>query len=118
MPEIEQMEHGREEITPDYHGAFAATLLSLYKDPKVSKKRKRHIQSEMRQSAIAVYESSEEAADTETLWCPVAKDLSPKRTIVAANLVPYSLSNGVAEYLFGNGPEARMNTPDNCLMIC
>lgn len=71
----------------------------------------------MRQSAIAVFEPGKEAAEAETLWCPIVKGFFPKRTIVAAHLVPYSLSKGVTKYLFGNGAEARMNTPDNFLMI-
>ncbi|MCJ1263052.1 hypothetical protein MMC22_002922 [Lobaria immixta] len=93
----------REKPDAGYHYPYYGTLLSLYKDPKVSKKRKGHTQSEMRQSAIAVFEPGKEAAEAETPWCPIVKDFFPKRTIVAAHLVPYSLSKGVTKYLFGNG---------------
>lgn len=115
--DIEQKEPGYELLTPDYSGAFASTLLSLYKDPSTSRKRKGYMQSELRRMAIAIYEPSKGAATSDTFWCPIAKDYFPKTTVVAAHIVPYSLSKGIAEYLFGNGSEARMNTPDNRLMI-
>lgn len=114
---FQREKQGLEKLTPDYTGAFSATLLSLYKDPNISRKRKGHMPSNLRRTAIEVYDSRQGARDTKTLWCPIIKEYAPQEDVIAAHIVPYSLNRGIAEYLFGHGSGVRMDTPDNCLMI-
>lgn len=114
---LQREKQGLEKLTPDYSGAFFTTLLSLYKDPNISRKRKGHLQPNLRRAAIEVYDSRQGAEHTKTLWCPIIKEYAAQEDVIAAHIVPYSLNRGVAEYLFGHGSGVRMDTPDNCLMI-
>ena len=117
LHDLEEKEQGSQIINPDYAGAFPSTLLSLYKDKNVSKKRKGHVQNEMRRDAIQAYTPGKDAPSDDTYWCPIAQTYFPKEDVKAAHLVPYSVSRGLADYLFGEGSGSRMDKADDCLMI-
>ncbi|KAI9853715.1 MAG: hypothetical protein M1813_001831 [Trichoglossum hirsutum] len=105
-------------LTPDYEGAFGATLLRLYKDPLVSRKRDSTKQSNMRRDAIKAYSARREDGTGKVLLrCTISNDYFPSDFVAAAHIVPASLGGEVADYIFGIGTGARIFSADNCIMM-
>lgn len=103
-------------ITPDAEGAFVNTLLKLYIDPMVSRKRSSTAQSNMRRAAIERYGSLLDAPNG-TLWCPINKQYVDAQGMRAAHIVPASIGPEVVDYIFGPGSGSRLFSADNCLMM-
>jgi hypothetical protein len=107
-------------LTPDSDNAFAAALLRLYRDPKMSRKRQSAMQSLLRTDTIKAYgaEPSRENHKHEGfLRCALTGQYCGPTRIKAAHIVPCSLGEELACYIFGPGQGLRMNRPDNCLMM-
>lgn len=107
-------------LTPDSDNAFAAALLRLYKDPKMSRKRQSAIQSTLRTDTIEAYGATPSRDDPKYkgfLRCALTGEISKAIRIKAAHIVPYSLGEELACYIFGSGQGLRLNRPENCLMM-
>ena len=115
---FQEEKDGRVEIlTPDVSGAFVATLLALYKDPNKSRKRSSQIQSQMKETSIAVYEAAKGAPSEGKIWCCITRNYYDLSKVKAAHIVPYALRPGIAEYMFGKVSGTRLDTSDNCLLM-
>jgi hypothetical protein len=107
-------------LTPDSDNAFAAALLRLYKDPKMSRKRQSAIRSILRADTIRAYGAapSQENRDYKGfVRCALTGEFSRAFNVNAAHIVPYSLGEELACYIFGAGQGLRLNRPENCLMM-
>ena len=114
----QEEKNGRVEVLgPDVTGAFVATLLALYKDPNKSRKRSSHIQSQMKETSIAVYEAAKGAPSEGKLWCCITRNYYDRSNVKAAHIVPFALRLDIAEYMFGKGSGTRLDTSDNCLLM-
>lgn len=116
LQRIEEQAGKTAPIGPDAKGAFIFTLLALYKDPNVSAKRSSAVQTEMRRSSIAKYESEKDAPKGK-LWCPISRDYYDAANMKAAHIIPRSLGPGLVDYVFGPGTCSRLDKSDNCLII-
>lgn len=104
-------------LGPDSKGAFVQTLLALYKDPHTSQKRSSLIQSQMKKSAITVYEASKGTPFKGKIWCCVSQDYFDQVNVRAAHIVPHALGPELVDYIFGSGSGSRLDTSDNCLLM-
>jgi hypothetical protein len=107
-------------LTPDSDNAFAAALLRLYKDPKMSRKRQSAIQSTLRADTIKAYgaaPSQENQGYKGFVRCALTGEFSRAFRVSAAHIVPYSLGEELACYIFGAEQGLRLNRPENCLMM-
>lgn len=105
-------------LGPDYEGGFMNVLRALYTDWKiVNDKRTSRGQSALREESIAFYRSKMDDTKDANLWCPVTNTEYVQDDMVAAHLVPRRIQAGLIEHLFGTGSYARIDTPDNCLIM-
>jgi hypothetical protein len=107
-------------LTPDSDNAFAAALLRLYKDPKMSRKRQSAIQSALQADTIMAYGAapSQENQDYKGfVRCALTGEFSRAFKVKTAPIVPYFLREELACYIFGAGQGLRLNRPENCLMM-
>jgi hypothetical protein len=107
-------------LTPDSDYAFAAALLRLYKDPKMSRNRQSAIQSALRYDTIEAYAAAPTENDNEDegfLRCALTGEFDRSKRIRAAHVVPHAIGEELATYLFGPDQGLRLNRPDNCLMM-
>ena len=97
---------------------FVATLLALYKDPEVSRKRcGNQVQRQMKKAAIAVYEAGRDAPFKDKLWCYITRMYYDREKIRAVHLVPHALRPELVDYILGTGSGLRLDTADNCLLM-
>lgn len=113
----EELEGKTPKLGPDSRGAFVQTLLALYKDPHTSHKRSGFIQSQMKTTAITVYEANKGTPFKGKIWCCVSKDYFDQVNVRAAHIVPHALGPELVDYIFGNGLGSRLDTSDNCLLM-
>ena len=101
----------------DTKGAFICTLLALYKDPKMSRKRLSARQSNMKESAIKVYDAEQGAPEKGDLWCCVSQKYYNRGNVHAAHIAPHALGPELVDYIFGSGSGSRLDSSDNCLLL-
>jgi hypothetical protein len=107
-------------LTPDSDNAFAAALLRLYKDPKMSKRSRSAMQSALRIDTIEAYAATPTENDNKDkghLRCALTGEFDRSIRIRAVHIVPYCIGEELAGYLFGPDQGLRLNRPDNCLMM-
>lgn len=105
-------------LGPDTKGLFVPTLLALYKDPPVSRKRfSLQVQRQMKKSAIAAYEARKGAPIKGTLWCCITQDYHDQSQVRAVHIVPHALGSELVDYMFGTGSGLRLDRVDNCLLV-
>jgi hypothetical protein len=107
-------------LTPDSDNAFAAALLRLYKDPKMSKKRRSTIQTTLRADTIKAYGAAPSKGNQDYkgfVRCALTGEFSRAFTVNVTHIVPYSLGEELACYIFGARQGLRLNRPENCLMM-
>ena len=106
-------------LGPDTKGAFIHALLTLYKDPRGSRKRSSTIQSHMKETAIKFYEAGKDTPFKGKVWCCISQDFFDQENVRAAHIVPHALGPELVDYIFGSGSGSgsRLDTADNCLLI-
>ena len=104
-------------LGPDTEGAFTAVLMRLYKDPFEHAKRLSSLQTEMKDAAIAGYETFKGAPKSGRHWCPITQAYHDKSLITAGHIIPHSLGPEVVDYICGPGAGSRLNSADNCLLM-
>ena len=116
LREQEEKENQVPPLGPDSNHAFVATLLALYKGPHEKRKRSKKVQTQLKRSSIATYNADQGAPQNE-LWCCVTRGYHHEPYVRASHIVPWTLDPAVVDYIFGYGSAARMDTPDNCLLL-
>ena len=105
-------------LGPDSRGFFVPTLLALYRDPEVSRKRCGiEVQRRMKKVAIAVYEARKGAPMKGMLWCCISRLYHDQSQVRAVHIVPHALGPELVDYIFGSGSGLRLDTVDNCLLV-